>query len=230
MSQPKFITSRSGLDTDAPLYVGHVQHERSLNRAQSLAFLREKLGYPSAQISSALNALAKVMRESAKRAQTSSVDGIARVTIDVKGAFDGSDGPWQKGRNMLVLNLVELDPFRSGLSGVVPKNATTGANPRITTVIDDETQVYDIITGTDAFTIAGVDLGVDVDAPDEYVGLLDKDGNLTRAEIVSSSVETIVARLGSALAAGAYTLVVATRSGYGEAFGVKTATRKIQVA
>ena len=52
MSQPKFITSRSGLDTDAPLYVGHVQHERSLNRAQSLAFLREKLGYPSAQISS----------------------------------------------------------------------------------------------------------------------------------------------------------------------------------
>ena len=158
------------------------------------------------------------------------MDGIARVSIDVKGSFDGSDGPWQKGRNMLVLNLVELDPFKSGLSGVVPKNATTGANPRITTVIDDETQVYDVITGMDTFTIAGVDLGVDVDAPDEYVGLLDKDGNLTLAEIVSSSVETVVARLGSALAAGAYTLVVATRSGYGEAFGVKTATRKIQVA
>ena len=230
MAQPKFITSRSGLETDAPLYIGHVHHERSLNRVQSLAFLREKLGYPPAQISSALNALAKVMRESAKRAQTSAVDGIARVVITVKGAFDGSDGPWRKGRNMLVLNLVELDPFRSGLSGIVPKNATAGANPRITTLIDDETQVYDVITGTDTFTIAGVDLGVDVDAPDEYVGLLDKDGNLTRAEIISSSVETIVARLGSALPAGAYMAVVATRSGYGEEFGVKTATRKIQVA
>ena len=230
MAKPKFITSRSGLETDAPLYIGHVQHERSLSRAQSLAFLREKLGYPSAQISSALNALAKVMREYAKRAQTTAVDGIARVSIEVKGSFDDSDGPWQKGRNMLALNLVELDPFRSGLQGIVPKNATSGANPRITTVIDDETQVYDIITGTDTFTIAGVDLGVDVDAPDEYVGLRDKDGNLTRAEIISSSVETIIARLDSALTAGAYTLVVATRSGYGEAFGVKTATRRIQVA
>ena len=183
MAQPRFITSRSALETGAPFYIGHVQHERSLNRAQSLAFLRRKLGYPSAQISSALNALAKVMRECAQRAQNSTVDGIARVGIEVKGSFDGSDGPWKKGRNMLVLTLVELDPFRSGLSGIV-----------------------------------------------EYVGLLDKDGNLTRAEIVSSSVETIVARLGSALTAGAYTLVVATRSGYGEAFGVKTATRKIQVA
>ena len=230
MAQPRFITTRSALETAAPFYIGHVQHERSLNRAQSLAFLRGKLGYPSAQISSALNALAKVMRECAKRAQTSTVDGIARVGIEVKGAFDGSDGPWKKSRNMLVLTLVELDPFKSGLSGIVPRNATSGANPRITTLLDDVTQVYDVITGTDTFTIAGVDLGVDVDAPDEYVGLLDKDGNLTRAEIVSSSVETIVARLGSALTAGAYTLVVATRSGYGEAFGVKTATRKIQVA
>lgn len=230
MAQPKFITSRSMLETDTPYYIGHVQHERSLTRAQSLAFLRGKLGYTSAQISSALNALAKVMRENAGRACTSVVDGIARVSIEVKGSFDGSDGPWEKGRNMLALNLVEMAPFKTSLLGIVPKNATSGANPRITTVIDNTTQVYDVITGTDSFTIAGIDLGVDVDAPDEYVGLLDNDGNLTRTEIVSSSVETIVARLGSALAAGAYTLVVATRSGYGEEFGVKTATRKVQVA
>ena len=196
MAQPKFITSRSALETGSPVYIGHVQHERTFNKAQSIAFLREKLGYPSAQISSALNALAKVLRESAKRAQTAVVDGIFRVCIEVKGSFDDSDGPWQKGRNTLVLNLVEMEPFRSALSGIVPKNATSGANPRITTVIDDETQVYDTITGLDTFTIAGVDLGVDTEAPDEYVGILDNDGNLTRAEIVSSSVETVLAGRG----------------------------------
>ena len=38
MAQPKFITSRSGLETDTPLYIGHVQHERSLNVYPALCF------------------------------------------------------------------------------------------------------------------------------------------------------------------------------------------------
>ena len=85
------------------------------------------------------------------------------------------------------------------------------------------------VTLSRTLLIAGTDLGPDTAQTDEYVGVIASDGTLTKAEIISSGLNTVKAAFGSSLEAGEYTLVVATRSGLGEEFGVKTATRKIRI-
>jgi len=151
------------------------------------------------------------------------------VRTVVKGSFANSNGPWVKGRNFLMLNAVELDPFKSMIEGVIPVNRTGGIVPVIKSVLDNITGIYDVISGTDAFTIAGTDLGPDTSKDDEYVGVIAANGTLVKAEIVSSDLNTVKAAFASALEAGEYTLVVATRSGLGNEFGVKTATRKVRI-
>ena len=95
---------------------------------------------------------------------------------------------------------------------------------------DSVTGQYDVIAGTDEFTIAGTDLGPDSEKADEYVAVLDKDGLLVaKADIVYSSLQLVRCAFAQALEAGSYTLAVFTRSGMGEAYGVKSATRKISV-
>ena len=87
-----------------------------------------------------------------------------------------------------------------------------------------------VITGTDTFSIAGADLAPDTTKEDEYVALVSALGVETKAEITFSDIQNVKARLASALPAGQYTLKVCTRSGFGDEFGVKCATRKVTVA
>ena len=90
--------------------------------------------------------------------------------------------------------------------------------------------MYDEITGTDLFSIAGNDLAPDANAEDEYVALVNAQGVETKCEIEFSDVQNVKARLASALPAGQYTLKVYTRSGFGGEFGVHVASRKVMVA
>ena len=116
------------------------------------------------------------------------------------------------------------------LAAVVPLNRTEGAKPAINTVLDETTLVYDVITGTDVFSIAGADLAPDTTKGDEYVALASAQGVETKAEITFSDLQNVKAQLASALPAGEYTLKVYTRSGLGDRFGVHVATRKVMVA
>ena len=65
---------------------------------------------------------------------------------------------------------------------------------------------------------------------DEYAALVSAQGVETRCEIEFSDVQNVKARLAAALPAGQYTLKVYTRSGFGDQFGVRVATRKVSVA
>ena len=134
-----------------------------------------------------------------------------------------------RGVNSLVVAAVELDPFKSVLAGIVPSNNTDGANPVINTVLDETTREYGVITGTDVFSIAGADLAPDSEKEDEYVCLTDGDGVEHKAEITYSDLQNVKAKFDVALPAGEYTLCVSTRSGMGDEFGVKKATRKVTV-
>ena len=58
----------------------------------------------------------------------------------------------------------------------------------------------------------------------------DAHGVETKAEITFSDLQNVKAHLASALTPGEYTLKVYTRSGLGDAFGVRVAARKITVA
>lgn len=215
--------------TDKPYYIGFVQHDSVMTKKETYEFLAERLAFSEANICATFRALAAALEINAAKGLITFFDKVASVRTVVKGSFANSNGPWVKGRNFLMLNAVELDPFKSMLEGVIPVNRTGGIVPVIKSVLDNVTGIYDVIAGTDAFTIAGTDLGPDTSKDDEYVGVIAANGTLVKAEIVSSDLNTVKAAFASALEAGEYTLVVATRSGLGDEFAVKTATRKVRI-
>lgn len=232
MANVKFITIKGATTISAtPFYVGIVQHDRTMTKKETYAHLAEALGYTEANVKGVFLGLKKFLQTNADKGNITQVDGVVSVRNLVKGSFAGSKGPWVKGKNYLIVSALELDPFKSTMEGVIPSNRTDGAKPAISSVLDNETGIYDLIAGTDEFTIAGVDLGPDCEKSDEYVALIDKDGAIAaKAEVVYSSLQLVRCQLATPIQAGAYTLAVFTRSGMGEAYGVKSATRKITVA
>ena len=192
-------------------------------------FCSGQIGYAATLVRAAFMSLAEAIRENQARGNISFIDGIASVRNYVTGGFEGLGGPWTKGRNLIVVKAVGMDPFKSSLADAALVNSTEGAKPVINTVLDEITREYGTITGTDVFSIAGADLAPDTTKDDEYVAIVDVTGVETRAEISYSDLQNVRAKLAAALPAGEYTLVVRTRSGMGEDFGVRTVTRKVVV-
>jgi len=231
MAKIKFMTAKgSDSISTTPFYIGVPQHERTMSKKESYEFFAEKTGYSATSIRGAFLALREYLGENAKKANITYCDGIASVRPFCKGAFAGLTGPWVKGKNYIQINAIALDPFKSILSDLTPTNQTEGAKPSISTVLDTVTGVYDVITGTNVFATAGVDLGPDVTKTDEYVAVVDKSGVETKCETTLSTLGMVKAKLNTALAAGEYTLKIYTRSGLGSEFGVKCATRKVVIA
>ena len=231
MAKIKFITVKGQGDTARePYYIGIPQHERTLTLREAYELCAEHTGYRATAVRAVFKALAEFVRSNQALGNITYIDGVASVRNYVRGAFEGLSGPWVKGVNLLVVNAVEMDPFKSLLAGVVPANNTEGAKPAINTVLDETTREYDVITGTDLFSIAGSDLAPDAEKDDEYVALVSKDGAETRAAIEFSDLQNVKARLGAALPAGEYTLKVYTRSGLGDEFGVHVANRRVSIA
>ena len=230
MAKIKFITVK-GNDSFAtsPYYIGFVQHERTMSPKETYEYLKTKLGYSATQIRAANRALARIINEQAGKGNISYLDGIASVRHSVKGSFESDVGPWVKGKNLIVVYAAELDPFKSALDGKIPENMTGGANPMINSVLDETTDVYDVLGAGDTVSIAGTDLAPDTTADDEYVALVASNGTETKLEITESGLMTVKVQMPSVITAGAYTLKVYTRSGFGGEFGVKTATRKVTV-
>ena len=227
----KFITVK-GPDRLArePFYMGLVQHDRTMSRRETYEYLAERTGYKATAIRAVFMAAAEFIRENQRKGNITYIDGVASIRNYVRGAFEGLSGPWVKGRNVLMVNAVEMEPFKSLLAAILPTNKTEGAKPTINTVLDETTLVYDVITGTDTFSIAGADLAPDTTKEDEYVALVDAHGIETKAEITFSDLQNVKAHLASSLLAGEYTLKVYTRSGLGDEYGVHVASRKITVA
>ena len=226
----KYITVK-GPDRLArePFYMGVPQHERTLSRREFYDLVAGRTVYRPTAVKAVFMALAEYIRENQRRGNITYIDGVASIRNYVRGAFAGLSGPWVKGRNVLMVNAVEIEPFKSLLAAILPTNNTEGAKPVINTVLDETTLVYDVITGTDTFSIAGADLAPDTTKEDEYVALVDVHGIETKAEITFSDLQNVKAHLASSLLAGEYTLKVYTRSGLGDQFGVHVASRKITV-
>ena len=212
-----------------PFYVGIPQHERTMTKKETYAYCADRTGYKPTQVRAVFMALRQYLKENANRGNVTYIDGVASIRNYVKGAFEGLGGPWVKGRNYLLVQAVEMDPFKSILGNIIPANDTEGASPRINTVLDEVTREYDVIVGTDAFSIAGSDLAPDATKDDEYVAIVDDMGVETKAEITFSDLQNVKAAFETAPEPGDYTLVVHTRSGMGDAFGVKVASRRVVI-
>ena len=226
----KFITMKgvSGIAA-SPYYVGFVQHDRTMSRRETYEYCAERTGFKAAAIRAVFMALAEFIRENQRKGNITYLDGIASIRNYVKGSFAGLAGPWVKGVNYLSVQAVEMEPFKTLLAAILPVNNSEGAKPTINTVLDETTFVYDVITGTDVFSIAGSDLAPDTTKDDEYVALVDAHGVETRAVMDFSDLQNVKAHLESGLLEGEYTLKVYTRSGLGDEFGVHVATRKVVV-
>ena len=226
----KYITVK-GPDRLArePFYMGIPQHDRTLSRREFYDLVAGRTGYRPTVVKAAFMALAEYIRENQGKGNITYIDGVASIRNYVRGSFEGLAGPWVRGRNVLMVNAVEMDPFKTVLAAILPVNKTEGAKPAINTVLDETTLVYDVITGTDVFSIAGADLAPDPTKDDEYVALADARGVETKAEIEFSDLQNVKAHLATALEPGEYTLKVHTRSGLGDQFGVRVASRKVQV-
>ena len=226
----KFITVKGqGHLAAAPFYVGFVQHDRTMSRRETYEYCAERTGFKAAAIRAVFMALAEFIRENQRKGNITYLDGVASIRNYVKGAFQGLAGPWVKGVNYLSVQAVEMEPFKTLLAAIVPVNNAEGAKPAINTVLDETTMVYDVITGTDVFSIAGSDLAPDATKDDEFVALVDAHGVETKCVVDYSDLQNVKAHLESALPAGQYTLKVYTRSGLGDQFGVHVASRKITV-
>ena len=227
----KFITIKGqGEIARAPFYMGIVQHERTLSAQETYELCASHTGYKATAIKAVFMAVAEYIRENQRRGNITFIDGVASIRNYVKGAFQGLAGPWVKGVNNLSVQAVEMEPFKTLLGAIVPTNKTEGAKPVINTVLDETTLVYDVITGTDTFSIAGADLAPDATKDDEYVALVDAHGVETKAVIDFSDLQNVKAHLATPLEPGEYTLKVYTRSGLGDQFGVRVASRKVSVA
>ena len=226
----KFMTVKGpGRLATEPFYMGIPQHERTMSKRETYEYCAARTGYKATAIRAVFMAAAEFIRENQRKGNITFIYGVASIRNYVRGAFDGLAGPWVKGRNVLMVNAVEMEPFKTLLAAIVPTNNTEGAKPTINTVFDETTLVYDVITGTDVFSIAGADLAPDTTKEDEYVALVDAHGIETKAEITFSDLQNVKARLASSLLAGEYTLKVYTRSGLGDQFGVHVASRKVTV-
>jgi hypothetical protein len=226
----KYITVK-GPDRLArePFYMGIPQHDRTLSRREFYDLVAGRTGYRPTAVKAVFMALAEYIRENQRKGNITYIDGVASIRNYVRGSFDGLAGPWVRGRNILMVTAVEMEPFKTVLAAVVPENNTEGAKPVINTVLDETTRVYDEITGTDVFSIAGANLAPDATKEDEYVALVDAHGVETKATMTFSDLQNVKAHIEAALPAGEYTLKVYTRSGLGDQFGVTVATRKVVV-
>ena len=169
----KFITVK-GADRLArsPFYIELVQHERTMSRRETYDYCAERTGFKAAAIRAVFLALEEFIKENQRKGNITYLNGVASIRNYVRGSFAGLAGPWVKGVNYLAVNAVEMEPFKTLLAAILPVNNSEGAKPTINTVLDETTMVYDVITGTDVFSIAGADLAPDATKDDEYVALV----------------------------------------------------------
>ena len=228
----KYMTVKgSNTMSPTPYYIGIVQHERTMSKKEAYAYCAEKTGFTPTQVRAAFMALAEYIRENQGRGNITFLDEVTSIRNYVMGAFEGLTGPWVKGKNLLVVKSVEMDPFKSIVSDATLTNNTEGAKPVINTVFDDETREYGEIRIGNVFSIAGADLAPDGTKPDEFVALLNDMGTvIAKATINYSDLQNVKGVFeGVETEPGEYTIAVYTRSGMGEEYGVKSATRKVTV-
>ena len=113
----KFMTVKGsdGIRSRAPFYIGVPQHERIMSKKEAYAYCSEKTGYTQTAVRAVFQAMARYVRENAAKGNVTYIDGIASVRHYVKGSFDDLKGPWTKGRNLIMVRAVGMEPFKDAL-------------------------------------------------------------------------------------------------------------------
>ena len=254
------VYQNTGATKETAPYIGSYISKETLRLDGFKAKISERCGLPAIQVQAilagAFDAIEALEKESLVRVH---LDGFTVCGI-ITGSFPTADAAFNKDKNALQMAVRLDEPIRNELAAIVPAIVTDSSvtRLRVDNVMDLEApRPYNVIHGKHVFrvagfnmvlsdegameygqitigapfSIAGADLGPDMEKTDEYVALLDGKGEVVaKAEISYSDLQNVKGVFeGVEVEAGEYTLAVFTRSGMGEEYGVKKATRKVTV-
>ena len=228
----KFKTAKgSSTLTETPFNVGRIQNERIMPKKETYAFLVEEVGGKKADHAAAWKGLARAIMLNSEMGNAARIDGLGIFRNSCRGSFDGSSGPWVKGRNLIIVACNELNEFKNALADVIPVNNTQGDRPTITGILNLALDEYDVIRAGDSISMAGTNLAPDTEKPDEFVALYKGDALVTKANITKSELNTVEFVFeGVTLDPGDYKAVIYTRCGEaGDDVAVKSTSRNVKV-
>lgn len=211
-------------------YIAHMKSEGTFRDADLWEAMAKAVGRDVEYIQYLEGVRRKAIIAALKAGKRVSVGGVA-IAATVKGTFDTVDGEFDPGRNALAVTGFTYGDFQDALKGCAAENVVKGGRPILNRVVEigqEEDEVF--VTGENV-SITGRDLAPSADAADEGVWLEDlKSGERkSTAEISASSLIEVTCAFPSLPPSGRYHLVVATRSGNGADYKLRTATREVTV-
>ena len=228
----KYKTAKGSASlSETPFCTGRIQNERIMPKKETYAFLVDEVGGKKADHAAAWKGLAKAIMLNSEMGNAARVDGLGTFRNTCKGAFEGSSGPWVKGRNLILIACNELNEFKNALRDVVPVNNTQGDRPAITSILNLALDEYDQVRVGDEMSMAGTNLAPDTEKSDEFVALYKGDSLVVKAPVTKSELNTVEFKFeGVTLETGDYKVVIFTRCGEaGDDVAVKSASRIIKV-
>ena len=216
---------------NAPCYSARVKHNGTVSTDDFVKALAERSGENKERVRYIWDlAQAEITRQLAagNRLELESLS----AGITVTGSFDSANAAWDREKNKLSPFINAKGELKNALADIETVNITEGAKPVILSVLDTIHQTDGLIVGGEEcdVLISGKELAVNPDAEDEGVWLEDSKGVIVATATVSMSDKSIInCHLTTMPTDGEYKLVVATRGGLGEEFGVAIAKKSVKV-
>lgn len=116
--------------------------------------------------------------------------GTVSIYPMIDGSFDSEDAPFDPKRNTLYVGATLSQELRDRVAGIAPDFAGDASlgTVKLHSCMDQETEVFKVISGTKAFCLAGANVTVP-DGADESLALYAKNGVDKVADIVVSETD-----------------------------------------
>ena len=162
------------------------------------------------------------------------IENLFSGGIAVEGVFEAANSPWDKTKNRLVPYFYAKGDMKNAFAGATGVNVTVGNHCTIKRVLDTSLKTDGVIANIANVTvyISGVNMLVDATAEDEGVWLEDEEGTIVAKATVTASTSTTTDATFTTfplVKAGAYKIVVGSRGGLGEGFGVSIARKAVEI-
>lgn len=197
-------------------YQGWIQHNLSLDRDEFAAAYAKKMGVDVSESTYCLSALRELV-EGQLRAGNRVDLGWVSFGLKMEGTVDGEDGKFDSERNRISVSVKCGKSFNACAEGIVPRNVKTS----FTACIDSTSQrgvklspkMFDrICRSGGVVTVAGMNIAIDVDNPDEGAWL-EQDGKIAAVgRVEKSDAQICEIRFDTFPPPGKYDLVLACRN------------------
>ncbi len=235
MNEIPFKTVPCKLDTGSKAYYrcviptnGSVDMQTLCDRAAARA------GMNPSKLRFCTERLADKVKEELVAGNRVNLEDFFQVSLSVKGVFDSLNEKWNAAKHKLATNIQTKSALAALFAGATGKNTTEGAKASIRRIADTIAKTEGVITnseGVEVF-ITGLNLRINTAAADEGVMLLDKAGTIVAKATILESTDTVLAVKFATLPLaeeGDYVLLVATRGGYDETYGVSMARKAVKL-